>query len=199
MYDLTEKVAIVTGSNTGLGLECVRQLLSRKLTRVIISVRSVNKGEDAAAKLREIFPTATINIWPLDMASYDSVKVFVMKDENLPRIDIAILNAGMTNSMFKILPGTGHEETMQVNYLSTMLLSILLLPVLKGKLPDGPGRLTIATTMLSLTAKFAQRNEVPLVAAFDDEKFFDQVDLYPTSKFLGQVFLVEVDGLGEGR
>lgn len=194
--NLSGKVAIVTGANTGLGLECARQLLSYKLSQVIIAVRSLNKGENAAANLRKQYPDATISVWPLDMLSYESIQEFASRAEKeLPRLDIAILNAGMANSAFK-LAATGHEETMQVNFLSTMLLSILLLPLLKKKSPAGsPGRLTIVTSMLSLTAKFAQKNETPLLKAFDDEKFFDHVDIYPTSKFLGQIFLWKLTDL----
>ena len=190
--DLSEKVAIVTGSNTGLGFECASQLLSYKLSRLIMAVRSPSKGEAAAAKLRKIYPRADIEVWLLDMVSYNSVRAFVARaDKELSRLDIAILNAGMASKMaFNIVPATGHEETIQVNYLSTMLLTILLLPVLKSKSPAGsPGRLTISTAMLSLTAKFANKKEVPLLPSFDDKKFFDPYDIYPTSKLLGQLFV----------
>ncbi|KAJ5815555.1 hypothetical protein N7474_007332 [Penicillium riverlandense] len=189
--DLSGKVVIVTGSNSGLGLECARQLLSHKLTRLIMAVRSMPKGEDAAAKLRKQYPNSTIDVWSLDMASYDSIQEFTARaKKELPRLDIAILNAGVAAGAFRTVPPTGHEETMQVNYLSTMLLAILLLPVLKDKSPVGsPGRLTIVTSMLSMTAKFSNKNEVPLLKSFDNEKFFDSVDIYPTSKFLGQFFI----------
>jgi NAD(P)-dependent dehydrogenase (short-subunit alcohol dehydrogenase family) len=194
--DLSGKVAIVTGANTGLGLECARQLLSYKLSQLIVAVRSLRKGEDAAADLRKQHPDADIEVWLLDMSSYDSIQAFASQVKaKLPRLDIAILNAGLSNSTFR-LASTGHEETMQVNYLSTMLLSILLLPLLKIKSPAGtPGRLTIVTSMLSLTAKFAQKSEIPLLKAFDDEKTFDGVDIYPTSKYLGQLFLWKLTDL----
>ncbi|OQV02388.1 hypothetical protein CLAIMM_07593 [Cladophialophora immunda] len=195
--DLTGKVAIVTGSNSGLGLECACQLLSYKLTRLIMAVRSTTKGENAAAALREQYPNATVSVWQLDMASYDSVRAFAARaDRELSRLDIALLNAGVGFGGFKIVPATGHEETVQVNYLSTMLLSILLLPILKDKSPAGsPGRLTISTAMLSITAKFANKNEVPLLPSFDDQKYFDPMDIYSTSKLLGQLFVWKLTDL----
>jgi NAD(P)-dependent dehydrogenase (short-subunit alcohol dehydrogenase family) len=77
-----------------------------------------------------------------------------------------------------------------------MLLSVLLLPLLKSKSPAGsPGRLTIVTSMLSLTAKFAQKDKIPLLKAFDEEKTFDGVDIYPTSKYLGLIFLWKLTDL----
>lgn len=188
--DLSDKLAIVTGSNTGLGLEASNQLLSFKLSRLIVAVRSSTKGEAAATKLRRQYPNATIDVWALDMSSYESIQAFAKRAETLPRLDIAILNAGLAGAKFETAPSTGHEMTFQVNYLSTMLLAILLLPTLKQKSPAGePGRLTIVTSMLSMTVKFPNKKEVPLIPSFDDKKFFDPMDIYPTSKLLGQLFI----------
>lgn len=189
--DLSGKVVIVTGSNTGLGLECASQLLSYKLSELVMAVRSTTKGESAAGKLRSQYPNARISVWGLDMASYDSIRAFVDRAEKeLSRLDIVILNAGLGFGTFKIVPSTRHEETIQVNYLSTMLLTVLLLPILKRKSPVGsPGRLTISTAMLSITAKFTNKNKVPLLPSFDDERYFDPVDTYSTSKLLGQMFV----------
>ncbi|KAL7941239.1 hypothetical protein V8C42DRAFT_335720 [Trichoderma barbatum] len=195
--NLSGQVALVTGSNTGLGLECAHQLLSYKLSRLIIAVRSSVKGEDAASELRKQFPESTIDVWALDMSSYDSVQALAARlDKELSRLDIAILNAGMGRSAFATSPDTGHEENLQVNYLSTMLLSVLLLPILKSKSPVGsPGRLTIVTSMLSMTAKFANKSEVPLLPAFDRADLFDPHDIYQTSKLLGQVFIWKLTDL----
>lgn len=189
--DLSGRVIIVTGSNSGLGLECASQLLSYRLSRLIMAVRSMSKGESAAAKLQKDYPNAIISVWKLDMASYDSIRAFVARvDKELSRLDIAILNAGIGFKTFNIVPATGHEEIVQVNYLSTMLLSMLLLPILKSKSPAGrPARLTISTAMLSINAKFANKNEVPLLPSFNNEKYFDVRDIYSTSKLLGQLFV----------
>jgi len=195
--DLSDKAIIVTGSNSGLGLECASQLLSFKLSHLIMAVRSLAKGEKAAADLRQQYPNAVISVWQLDMGSYDSIRAFAARADNeLFCLDIAILNAGVGFGGFKIVPATGHEETFQVNYLSTMLLTILLLPVLKKKSPTGsPGRLTIATAMLSIHAKFDNKNEVPLLPSFDDKKYFDVRDIYSTSKLLGQMFVWKLTDL----
>ncbi|KEF57425.1 uncharacterized protein A1O9_05342 [Exophiala aquamarina CBS 119918] len=195
--DLSGKVVVVTGSNSGLGLECASQMLSFKPARLIMAVRSPTKGERAAADLRQQDPNAVISVWELDMTSYDSIRAFAARaDHELSRLDIAILNAGMGFGGFKIVPTTGHEETFQVNYLSTMLLTILLLPVLKRKTPAGsPGRLSISTAMLSIHAKFVNKTEVPLLPSFDDKKYFDVRDIYSTSKLLGQLFVWKLTDL----
>lgn len=189
--DLTGKVAIITGANTGLGFHCSRQLLSFKLAHLIIAVRSVKKGEDAASKLRSEFPKATIEVWELEMGSYESIQSFARRAAALPRLDIAILNAGLAKLEFGLNVNTGHEETIQVNYLSTMLLAILLLPILKTK--STAGRLTIVNSGTSYRATFENRNEIPLLASFDTaESFVPPDQRYACSKLLGQLFFVKL-------
>ncbi|EPS35682.1 hypothetical protein H072_10846 [Dactylellina haptotyla CBS 200.50] len=188
--DLTGKVAIVTGSNTGLGLESSRQFLSHKLSRLIMAVRSTDKGETAANTLRNAHPNATIEVWPLDMNSYSSIQSFVGRAESqLARLDIAILNAGCNKLQFDANSSTGHEETYQVNYLSTFLLATLLLPALKLKSPPGsPGRITIISSALANIAKLPEHKDIPLLKALDDPKTFGQ-GTYGTSKLLGHLWL----------
>ncbi|KAJ9615339.1 hypothetical protein H2200_001414 [Cladophialophora chaetospira] len=189
--DLSGQVAIVTGSNTGLGLESARQLLSINLSRLILAVRSVQKGKEAAKQLNASFPTATIEVWELNMSSYGSIQTFARRAETeLSRLDIVILNAGVFKFKFAKVPDTGHEEIIQVNYLSTALLAILLLPVLRSKSPaDSAGRLTIINSALAFTAKFKTKDKTPLLPSFDDTKNFDGQDYYGVSKLLGQMFL----------
>lgn len=188
---LSGKTAIITGGNAGLGLEAGTQLLNLKLSRLILAVRSENKGEDAAAALRSQFPKAVVDVWLLDMAVYDSIIAFARRAEaELDRLDMVILNAGVRKLTFDKNDITGHEEAIQINYLSTVLLTILMMPVLKNKSPKGtPGRLTIVGAALALAAKFPNKDEVPLLPSFDTPKDFDPIDRYNTSKVLGHMFL----------
>ncbi|KAK8117059.1 uncharacterized protein PG998_005340 [Apiospora kogelbergensis] len=193
--DLTGQVAIVTGANTGLGLEAARQLLVLRLTHLIIAVRSSAKGEAAAEKLRREHPQANVEVWLLDMSSYNSVQSFAQRSrEQLTRIDIVILNAGLIKLDYNTVASTGHEEMIQVNYLSTMLLALLMLPVFKQKSAgrNGPGRLTISNASLALAAKFANKNALPLLASFDDPARFDTTEQYSASKLLAHLFLWEL-------
>lgn len=113
--DLSSKVAIVTGANVGLGLECARQLLKLGLSHLIVAVRTVSKGEAAATELRQLSPKAKIVVWQLDMCSYSSVQAFAERAaKELTRLDIALLNAGLTKPTFDITNENGHEETLTV-------------------------------------------------------------------------------------
>ena len=74
--DLSGQTAIITGSNVGLGYEASLQLLGLKLTNLILAVRSIEKGEKAASEMRLLHPKANIEVWPIDLTSYDSVQAF---------------------------------------------------------------------------------------------------------------------------
>ncbi|CAG9951067.1 unnamed protein product [Clonostachys rosea f. rosea IK726] len=193
--DLTGKVAIITGGNTGLGLHCARHLLSLKLFHLILAVRSPKKGEAAAAGLRADYPAATVEVWTLEMTSYSSIQDFCKRAEtDLKRLDFTILNAGAVKVDFGIC-STGHEEVIQINYLSTFLLAILMLPICKDKAPSGcPGRLTIVSSGTALMAKFLNRDKRPLLASFDDTTIqpWDSIERYFSSKMLGHLFFVRL-------
>ncbi|KAI0435517.1 hypothetical protein F4803DRAFT_574755 [Xylaria telfairii] len=189
--NLSGQTAIVTGSNVGLGYEAAIQLLGLNLSHLIVAVRSLHKGEAAASTMKKQYPKANIEVWQLDMHSYESIQTFAKKAESsLPRIDIVILNAGLAHFEYYKVERTGHEELFQVNYLSTIFLVILLLPILKAKRSPGrPARLTIASAALTLAGKFIHRDSNPLFTALDDPKKFDRNETYRVSKLLAQMFL----------
>lgn len=130
---------IVTGSNTGLGFQAAIKFAALGATRLILGVRDPVKGAKAKEDIEHRLSTAsgksykcTIEVWPLDMNSYDSIKSFAKRAETeLDRIDVAVLNAGVYRNAFS-QSQYGWEETLQVNVLSTTLLALLLLPALKN-------------------------------------------------------------------
>lgn len=92
--NLDGQIGIVAGSNVGLGLECSRQLLGLGLGRLILAVCDETKGHIAKEDLARSAPLAEIEVWKLDMSSYDSIITFVERCKTLPRLDFAVLNAG---------------------------------------------------------------------------------------------------------
>jgi NAD(P)-dependent dehydrogenase (short-subunit alcohol dehydrogenase family) len=187
---LAGEVAIVTGSNVGLGLSASRQLLELGLSHLIMGVRSQVKGDAAAAQLRKDFPSATVSVWTVDMELYESVQAFAKRCESLDRIDIAILNAGLIKTPYTVVPSTGNEVTLQVNYLSTALLAILLLPIIKAKKAASASR----TPVLSLVGSdLMYENTVelkgPVLPQFQREKAFSQFPWYGKSKLLQTIFV----------
>ncbi|KAI0379648.1 hypothetical protein F5Y04DRAFT_290239 [Hypomontagnella monticulosa] len=192
--NLRGKTAIITGSNSGIGLESARQLLDLGLSRLILAVRDESKGEAARANLlygRDLKLSA-IEVWKLDYLSYDSVTNFVKRTDDLTNLDIVVLNAGVYRFEFGL--SAGHEEDIKVNYLSTMLLAMLILPILKAKkLGTRPGRLVVVTSDVAAWCTFKERHSIPLLPAFDMRtKQFDPHERYAVSKLLGQIFLKEL-------
>ncbi|KAF2636853.1 putative short-chain dehydrogenase/reductase family protein [Massarina eburnea CBS 473.64] len=193
--DLTDQTAIVSGSNIGIGLQCCDELLKLGLSHLIMAVRSSDKGEKAAAPLRKAYPKARIDIWTLDMLSYDSIQLFVQRCETeLKRLDVVILNAALILQEFTIHKPTGHEAMVQTNYLSTALLSLLLLPVLKEKRQSNtPGRLTIVSSGMALMAEMKKwYTEDLILPSFDNGTGWNLMAVtnrYSTTKTLLLMFI----------
>ncbi|KAG8161909.1 hypothetical protein KVR01_007674 [Diaporthe batatas] len=187
---ITGQTAIVTGSNVGLGLEASRQLLTKGLSRLVMGVRSQARGDTAAAKLREEFPDSEVSVWILDMESYDSVRDFAGRCGSLPRIDVVILNAGLITPTYQAAAATGHETTLQVNYLSTVLLALLLVPVLKAKRAAGAPRPPVLTVVGSGGAYNATMEmDGGILEQMDNAKGYGPFPAYARSKMLLTVFV----------
>ena len=191
---LTDQVAIVTGSNVGLGLEASRQLLQLGLSHLVMGVRSQDKGDTAAEALRKEFPRSTISVWLVDLESYDSIRAFADRCATLPRIDLAILNAALIKQSFTTVASTGHETSMQVNYLSTALLATLLLPILKAKKKSNsttrPPVLTLVVSDLAYTVKVETKCAV--LPQFDRPEGFGPLPSYAKSKLLLTFFAAKL-------
>ena len=186
--NLHQETVLITGSNSGIGLACAQILPTYGIAHLIMTVRNAAKGEAVAAPIRKAYPNVKIEVWELDMLSYPSIQSFAARCKTLPKLDIAILNAGCGGGVeSRINASTGHEETIQVNYLSTALLSILLLPLLTPKSPSSPpGRLTIVGSGTSFIAKFENQTANPLLPSFDQpfSGYAEGFERYSTSKLL---------------
>ncbi|KAL2825790.1 hypothetical protein BDW59DRAFT_161460 [Aspergillus cavernicola] len=192
--DLAGQTGIITGGYTGLGYKSADNLLSHNLSRLIITVPDWKVAREATANLANLHPHANIEVWFLDMLCYTSIQHFIWKcDTILDRIDFVILSAGILSDNFIINTSTNHETTFQVNYLSTVLLTILLLPVLKSKnIPNKPARITLIGSSLALSAKFPEQRSNTLISAFDNKGYWEIADRYSTTKLLLLMFIVKL-------
>ena len=104
--DCTSKTIIVTGANVGLGKEAARHYVRLNAEKVILACRSLDKGE--AAK-KDIEATTgrkgVIEVWQLDLSSYQSVKQFAERAKTLRRLDSVVENAGISTQKFKAVEG----------------------------------------------------------------------------------------------
>lgn len=129
--DFSNQTVIVTGSNTGLGLEAARLLLRLNASKVILAVRTISKGEAAAKSIISScnVPASKVEVWQLDMSNKDSIIAFAKRAAALDRLDAAILNAGVFN--FKRNDIDGIEAHLAVNVIGATLLELLLLPTMQ--------------------------------------------------------------------
>ena len=132
------RAVIVTGANSGVGFEVACKFAELGASNVILAVRDLEKGEAAKAAIEARTGRKNqLDIWQLDMNSYDSIIAFAKRAESLPNLGAAILNAGVRKAKF-VQSKHGWEEDLQVHVLSSILLGILLLSTLKAsKLQTG--------------------------------------------------------------
>ncbi|KAI9754493.1 MAG: hypothetical protein M4579_004663 [Chaenotheca gracillima] len=136
--DLSGKVILVTGGNTGLGKESVLQLAKHKPAQIFLASRTPSKGEAAVADIKKAVPEANVTHLSLDLASLDSVKAaaksFLAQSQ---RLDILINNAGI----MAVPPGTtadGYEIQFGTNHIGHAALTKLLLPTLLSTASKSP-------------------------------------------------------------
>ena len=194
---LQGKTALITGANSGLGLEAARALVSRRLSRLIIAVRDVSKGEAAKTEILEApdaSPNCEIHVWPLDHESYQSIAEFGKKVEQLDRLDYVLLNAGVKIMRYnKSL--SGHEMNVQINHIGTSAVSLAVLPILRrtAQKLNAPTRLTIVSSEGHFWIPFKERNAENILEHMDKpEAFGTQVQRYYTSKLLNVLWTREL-------
>lgn len=113
--DQSGKVAIVTGSSSGIGYEAAR-VLANKNAEVVIAVRSIEKGNKAADKIRSQNAKANVRVMQLDLADLASVEAFAETyKKSHSRLNLLINNAGVmippyskTKDGFELQFGTNH-------------------------------------------------------------------------------------------
>jgi NAD(P)-dependent dehydrogenase (short-subunit alcohol dehydrogenase family) len=193
--ELAGKTVLVTGANAGLGFEAVSSFLKLRPSLLIMGVRSVDKGQTAAAALRREFLDARIEVWELDMESFRSVQAFAARAEReLDRLHVAVLNAGLAKLKFeRVDEGGCHEVTIQVNYLATALLSFLLLPKLRPTPSSSEsGRLCIVNSGASLGLSLEDPGDGRLLELLDRPEKFDAFGQYGLSKLLVMMFVAKL-------
>ncbi|CCJ28941.1 unnamed protein product [Pneumocystis jirovecii] len=132
--DLSGRVAIVTGGNSGIGFVTVRELL-KKGCKVYIASRSQERTNEAIKNIKETLPNADVFWLEYDACSFDSVKNAALTFLNKElKLHILINNAGV---LFYIMASPysetkdGFEIQLQTNYFSHYFFTRLLLPIMK--------------------------------------------------------------------
>src|SRR6516162_2393179 len=176
------RLAVVTGANTGLGLETARVLAARGAS-VVLAVRDTDKGRAAAARIAATAPGATVTVQPLDLASLESVRAAAAElRARHPRIDLLINNAGVmftpqqtTRDGFELQFGTNHLG----HFALTGLLLEQMLPV------PGSRVVTVSSTAHRLRARIN-------FGDLQGERSYRRVAAYSQSKLANLMFTYEL-------
>lgn len=128
--DLVEKTIIITGANSGIGLEAAK-IFSSRGAQVILAVRNQQKGEAAVASILSDNNNAKVEVMSLDLADLKSVRNFVLAfTGRFDSLDLLINNAGVMIPPYEKTKD-GFELQFGSNHLGHFALTGLLLPLLK--------------------------------------------------------------------
>jgi NAD(P)-dependent dehydrogenase (short-subunit alcohol dehydrogenase family) len=128
--DLTGRVIIVTGANSGIGYEAAKEF-ARKGAQTILASRSVDKAQGALSQIWKEIPNAKVEIMQLDLASQRSIHAFAEAfKSNFARLDVLVNNAGIMMVRYGTTED-GFERQFGTNHLGHFALTGLLIDVLK--------------------------------------------------------------------
>jgi NAD(P)-dependent dehydrogenase (short-subunit alcohol dehydrogenase family) len=129
-----EKIALVTGATSGIGLVTAREL-ARQGFRVVITARDEAKGAKVAGRIATETGNANVEVLPCDFASLQSIRDAAAEYRRRhDRLDVLVNNAGGINPT-RQLSKDGIELTFAVNHLGYFLFTNLLLDVLRASAP----------------------------------------------------------------
>jgi NAD(P)-dependent dehydrogenase (short-subunit alcohol dehydrogenase family) len=180
--DQSGRLAVVTGSNTGLGYDTARVLAGRG-AHVVMAVRDTAKGEAAADRIRQLSPGAQVSVRKLDLGSLASVRdAGVEMASEYPRIDLLINNAGVMYPP-KQTTADGFELQFGTNHLGHFALTGLLLGNL---LPVEGSRVVVVS---SLAHSSLHRAKIDFEDLQWEHRRYDRMASYGQAKLANMMFV----------
>jgi NAD(P)-dependent dehydrogenase (short-subunit alcohol dehydrogenase family) len=181
--DQSGRVAIVTGANSGLGFDTAA-VLADKGAHVVLAVRNLDKGNDAASRIKSQSPNAVVALQELDLTSLESVhKAADQLRADHPRIDLLINNAGVMYVPTRETTKDGFEMQFGTNHLGHFALTGQLLDNMLQV--DGSRVVTVSSVGHRIMARIH----------FDDLQLgrrYNRVEAYGQSKLANLLFTYEL-------
>jgi len=167
---------IVTGSTDSMGSVITRRLAEQGKA-VLLASRNIEKAEAYAQQLRTVTRNPDLSCLQLDLNSFDLVNDFVRRLRALDRPVAALINnAGFLPRHSSMSPD-GYERAVQVNFLSTALLSLQVYPLI-----EEDGRIILSTSV--------SRRLVTLPYEFPAVSHFTPLGAYAQSKLALTLFSI---------
>ncbi|MDD5185374.1 MAG: oxidoreductase [Paludibacter sp.] len=181
--DLSGKTIIITGANSGLGLEATKAF-AVKNAKVIMACRTVSKGELAKAQIIETYPAADITVVRLDLSDLTSVHSFSTKmKQSQTRLDVLLNNAGIMMVPYGQTVD-GFEKQIGTNHLGHFALTGLLLELLKKT----PGSRVVNVSSMAHKSGVMDFNNL----LYDNGKDYSPMKAYGRSKLCNLLFTYEL-------
>ncbi|HIY48487.1 MAG TPA: SDR family NAD(P)-dependent oxidoreductase [Candidatus Barnesiella excrementavium] len=139
---MNKEYYIITGANGSIG-QAITEELARQGLSIIMACRNLAKSQPVQQQIIEKTGNTDITLLPLDLASFASILEFANRlSQDSVAIQTLINNAGVMNQHYS-QTADGFESTIGVNYIGTVLLTRLLLPLMH------PGSRIVTTTSLT--------------------------------------------------
>ncbi|MBY8999618.1 MAG: SDR family NAD(P)-dependent oxidoreductase [Candidatus Heimdallarchaeota archaeon] len=182
--ELTGKVIIVTGANTGIGFEEAKEF-TRKGAKTILACRNLEKGEKALAKILKEIPDAPAEIMHLDLANLDSVNQFSTEfKKKYDRLDVLVNNAGIMMVPYRKTVD-GFESQIGTNHLGHFALTGLLYDLLTE---------TEGARVVNVSSNGHRFGEIDYDSfTFDEDNEYSRMKAYGQSKLANLLFTYELD------
>lgn len=180
---LQDKIIIVTGANSGIGLEATKIFLE-KGAHVIMACRNLEKSEVVRRELITVNPTYKLDLLELNLSSFSSIKSF--SDEVLssyPRVDILLNNAGVMTTPYRSTED-GLEQQIGINHFGHFYLTMLLLEHI-NKTKDSR-----VVNIASIAHKFG--NLDPSSFYFEEGRKYSKTKAYSQSKLANLLFTYQL-------
>ena len=182
--DLTGKVIIVTGANSGIGFEATKEF-ARKGAETILACRNTNKAKKASDRIKKRIPDAKSVMMQLDLSSLESVDRFAEEfKENYSSLDVLLNNAGIMFVPYRTT-SEGFESQVGVNHLGHFALTGLLFDLLT-KTPGA--RVVNVSSNGHRMGKMDFDNYI-----FKNGKGYSRLGAYGRSKLSNLLFTYELD------
>jgi NAD(P)-dependent dehydrogenase (short-subunit alcohol dehydrogenase family) len=186
--DLTGKVIIVTGGNSGLGYESVKAFAGKGAT-VVLASRNIQKGESARTEILKVHPATQISVMELDLMDLASIRKFAdtFKQE-YDRLDVLMNNAGIMMTPY-FLTKEGFEAQMGTNHLGHFALTGHLMELIIE---------TPVSRVVNVSSEGHKRGEMEFDnLLFENGKDYAPMKAYGRSKLANLLFTYELKRLFE--
>ena len=181
--DLTGKVMIITGGNSGIGYEAAKEF-ARKGAQTILACRSMDKAQAARDIIQTEIPEASVEIMQLDLASLKSVHRFAEAFKNqFEQLDVLLNNAGIMAVPYRITED-GFESQLGINHLGHFALTGLLIE----ELLKTPG-----SRIVNVSSTGHRSGEIDFEnLMFENGKGYSRTKAYYKSKLANLLFTYEL-------